>query len=111
MTWSPPEPDDDDAERLAIVLAPRMKERLIALLAIPLKRDQSEWQVPIMSGKDRGLLLSMWRRDPKTLTPEHRHWIAQLLWRYRKAPEIPATMRPKLNPGDPIVRAMEDAGV
>ncbi len=99
MTWAPPEPEDDDAERMATALAPYLRSRIEALLKAPL--------MP----KDRDLVAAMARRDPKTLTPDHRQWISGLLWKYRRSAEIPASMRPKLNPDDPIVRAMEDAGV
>ena len=99
MAWSPSEPDDDDAERLKLTLAPYLRARIDVLLKVP------------MAAKDHGLVTAMARRDPKELTPDHRQWIKRLLWQYRRSPEIPAEMRPKMNPDDPIVRAMEDAGV
>lgn len=97
MTYAYPDPPDDDEERLAIVMAPRMIERIRALLGISL------------APKDRTLVESLARRDPKTLTAEHRSWIASLLWKYRR--DLPANLRPRLNPDDPIVREMEAAGV
>ncbi len=99
MIWTPPEPPDDDAERLALTLAPYLRARIDVLLTVP------------MTAADHALVEGMARRDPKTLTPDHRGWIFRLLWKYRRSSEIPASMRPKLNPDDPIVRAMEDAGV
>lgn len=97
MTWSPPEAPDDDAERLAIVLAPLMVERITTLLGLR-----------VMTVRDRELVQAMARRDPRTLTPDHRHWVQQLLWRYRRA--LAADIAPKLNPDDPIVREMEKTG-
>lgn len=96
MTWQPPEQDDDE-ERMRITLAPVMAARIRYLLALT-----------VMAGKDRTLAEQLGRRDPKTLTPEHRHWVQQLLWRYRRA--LPAGVAPRLNPDDPIVREMEAAG-
>jgi hypothetical protein len=97
MTYAQPDPPDDDAERLALVLAPRMRECIRALLNVTM--------VP----NDQALVQGLARRDPATLTAQQRHWIAQLLWRYRR--NVPSELRPKLNPDDPIVREMEMAGV
>jgi hypothetical protein len=97
MTYAQPEPEDDDEERLAIALAPRMAAYVSALFAITM--------VP----KDRELLGSLARRAPQTLTAEHRLWITRLAWKYRS--DMRRSLRPKLNPDDPIVREMEMAGV
>lgn len=97
MTYAMPDPPDDDAERLALVLAPRMRASIQALLNVT------------MLPNDQALLDSLARRDPATLDAQQRHWIAQFMWRYRS--RVPAALRPKLNPDDPIVREMERAGV
>jgi len=93
MAWSPPEPDDDDEERIALAFAPLMAERIRALMPVT------------MSPRDCELLEAIARHDPKTLTADQRHWVRQLRWKYRHS--LPEDQRPKLNPDDPIVRKLE----
>jgi len=95
MAWQAPEQDDDE-ERMAITMAPVMVTRIKALLGITL------------APADAALVDGLTRRDPKTLTAEHRHWVQRLLWKYRR--DLPRGVAPKLNPDDPIVREMEMTG-
>lgn len=95
--WGDRDADEDEAERMTATLAPWCRERLRLLAQID------------MTQQDRGLVEGLARRADAELTAERRHWIRQLLWRWRRA--LDPSIRPKVNPDDPIVRAMEEAGV
>jgi hypothetical protein len=97
LWWIEQEPSAEDAERTALALAPTMRRCISTLLQLELLPN------------DRDLMQALARRPDAELTAERRHWVRQTLWRYRR--RLPADIRPKANPDDPIVRAMEEAGV
>lgn len=95
--WADPEVPEEEAARMTVALAPWARERLRLLSQIA------------MTKVDSHLVQALARRPDGEIDAERRYWIRQLLWRYRRL--LPPDMRPKVNPDDPIVRAMEEAGV
>lgn len=95
--WQEIEPPNEEQARIAKALAPWCTERIALLRQVR------------MSAEDEGLLGALALQDPATLDQRRRHWIRQMLYRYRRA--LPPDARPKVNPDDPIVREMEEAGV
>jgi hypothetical protein len=83
---------DDDARKLSSSLAARYRE-YIAMLQ----------QVDLLPS-DRSLVEAVARKPDTEFTAQRRHWIQQILWRYRL--RLPAGVAPKANPTDPIVRDM-----
>lgn len=58
---------------------------------------------------DARVLRGLIRADLGRLTAEQRELLRMLTWRWRR--RLPPGLAPKLNPDDPIVRAMEPADV
>jgi hypothetical protein len=97
MWWRETEPPEEEARRIAVVLGPWATARLHLLHQVQMEK------------RDEELRDALARRDPTTLNEQQRHWIRQMLWRYRRV--LPSDARPRANPDDPIVRAMEEARV
>lgn len=95
--WGDTDTVEEEAARMTGTLVPWCRERLRLLAQID------------MTANDRGLVEGLMRRSDAELTAERRHWIRQLLWRYRRV--LAGDIRPRVNPDDPVVRAMEEAGV
>ena len=95
MRWrETPEPEDDDEERIAILFAPMMIERIRALLGLT-----------CMLPNDRDVLMDLARTAPQQLSRDQRHQVRVLMWKYRR--DVPPALRPRLNPCDPIARELE----
>jgi hypothetical protein len=82
----------DEERKLDSTLAPWCRERIATLLQLNLLPN------------DVALLEAIARKPDAELDAQRRHWIRQMLWRYRRA--LPPDIRPKANPDDPIVREM-----
>jgi hypothetical protein len=101
----PPEPEDDDAPRVARAVrgAQLGKLEALAMASIPAgSRDR----------KDVLDLRAKLERDREPLTQKEQDRIAALMWKYRR--QLPRGIAPKLNPADPVVRenaAKENAHV
>lgn len=96
VTRSLPADEDDDLAtraRIARAVVEARRGRLDALAALTIRRQG-----------DRTLLRQLRRADPERWTQEQQASLDLLSWRYRDA--LPAYLRPKLPPHDPIVAEM-----
>jgi hypothetical protein len=96
----PPEPDDDDAGRVAAAVRRARLNTLNALANAPIGADSRE-------RKDVLDLRAKLQRDRDPLTAKEEERIRQLAWKWRR--HLPRGTAPKLPPQDPIVREMEAA--
>ena len=81
--------DAEDAARLALAEAGAVRVTLAAL-----------GRVTITSCTDRRTRRLLTARDPAWLTPQERHAVARLAWRYRR--QMPRHLTPHINPDDPL---------
>ncbi len=97
MNYVSPDTDDaSDIERRRRAVAGLRRGRVGVLL------DNAA-----LCAVDRGFLLRLRDRDLIEMTAADRDRFDQLIWQHRR--DLPAGLRPKLPPYDPIVRALEDA--
>lgn len=87
--------DEDDLDRVAKAVAAEMAIEIAALRRVAIR------------AQDRVFLRRAAAIDPLHLSDNDRARIRSLCWRYRHA--LPAHLRPKLNPDDPVVRELEAA--
>ncbi len=96
MSVLPPETNDDDAARLALVETELLRRTLAALR-----------QVIDAYHRDARRLRELTRLDLTRISDEDRDRLRDLAWRWRR--KLPRALAPKLPPHDPIVRQMEAA--
>lgn len=95
MSIPPRENNDDDAARLALAEAELARRTVAALRAVRMPAGHADVRV----------LRSLARCDLDRITAEQRLLLRLMAWRWRR--NIPAGLAPRMNPADPIVRAME----
>lgn len=91
MTWSPPDPDTDDAGRARQAIVQAARNRMEQLRAAAPRGTYEH---------------AFLRRDPAGFDAIDLALLDRLTWHYRD--RLPAWARPTLNPADPIVRETRD---
>lgn len=100
MTYMQPDTDDDsDRERRMRAEAGQRRALVEALCNVSMRAN----------GSDRQFIVDLRRSDLAVIGQDACDRLGRLAWQYRR--DLPQHLRPKLPPFDPIVRAMEIAGV
>ncbi len=86
----PAELDEDDIARMEHVDLALLEQRMAALARLRLAPG----------GADHRFARSVCLRLPEALTPQERHQVAVMAWRFRTS--LPRALRPAINPADPL---------
>ena len=98
MSYVAPDTEDSsDQARRARAVAAQRRRVLDALYAIG----------SVLRAVDRGFVVRLRQSDLTALSEADRNRLGRLVWTQRRM--LPAELRPKLPPFDPIVRQMEAA--